>query len=781
MFRIEARGVVQGVGFRPSVKRAADILGARGFVRNDGSHVTIECDIDPEKLLKKLESILGPMARIESWDIIGLDPKKEIPPSFEIIASTEGERDSSLPPDTAICESCLKEMSDPENRRYLYPFTNCTDCGARYTLIEGLPYDRERTSMREFTMCNNCKEEYSDQTFRRFHAQTLSCPENGPTYRLMDRQGNLVNEGYRAFLGCADMISSGGIVIVKGWGGMHIVCDPARMKLLRKWYSRPYKPFAIMSRDLTSAKKLAEVPDYVEKILLSPARPIMLVKKRNDLAKEQSRILDLASPGLGTVGIYLPYSGIHHLLFKALKDNGSGLESIVMTSANPPGEPMAVDLENAFKMKADGYLVHDRRISARCDDSVLVPNPFDPDTARSLPGPFSIRSFPIRKARGLIPDPVDLPHEKGILAFGAERNVTVTVSVRGRGFTSPYVGNSRHPEVLDYASESAERLMALFGGQKIEAVSADLHPRYETIPLAREFAERFDVPLHRYQHHEAHAASLMVDSDLCALPVLVLDGVGHGRDGLPWGGEIIGSSWDLFERLGSLETFGLPGGDSSVYHPERIAHWISIESGIDLDIHDEAAASILSKTHARAVSTTSFGRLLDALSSLLLGITWRTYDGEPAMRLESLLDRSKNPETSLFSVPLKGNQVNVTGRWKILVEELFGNDNPAIGRIPDQRNTPDLVMGMVGSILDDMVEISLVDNKGDSNKKPYVGISGGVAYDLPIVRYFVRSCREHGAFPVLHSRVPPGDGGISVGQAALAGLELEKAGNTPQT
>jgi hydrogenase maturation protein HypF len=534
---------------------------------------------------------------------------------------------------------------------------------------------------------------------------------------------------------------------------------------------------------MESARKLVEVPDRFASTLLSPARPIVLLKKREGLSGNEERFLEQASPGLGTVGIYLPYSGIHHLLFKALEDIGSSLDAIVMTSANPPGEPMAVDLENALKMKADGYLIHDRRISARCDDSVIVPNPFNSRSARTLPGPFSIRSFPIRKARGMIPDPLDLPHERNVLSFGAERNVTVTVSVKGRAFTSPYIGNSRHPEVLDYASQSAEKLMALFGGKEIEAVSADLHPRYETIPLAREFSEKFEVPLFRYQHHEAHAASLMVDADSRALPVLVLDGVGHGRDGLPWGGEVIGSSWDQFERLGSLQALGLPGGDSAVYHPDRIAHWLSMESGMGLDIHDDTAVSILSRTHDTAVMTTSFGRLLDALSSLVLGITWRTYDGEPAMRLESLLDRSKDPRTSLFSVPFKDNRVDVICRWKILLEELFKGEKPSVGTIPESKNAPDLVMGMLGSILDDMIEISLKADKGekDEESRPCIGISGGVAYDLPLVRYFVNSCQRNGALPVLHSRVPPGDGGISVGQAALAGLEIEKAGDTPQT
>ncbi len=776
MHRIVVHGVVQGVGFRPSVKRVADELGAMGFVRNDGSHVTILCSVDPDIFMDRVRKVIGPMARIEGWSSVDERDGNEDLAEFRIVPSVEGDRDSSLPPDTAICDSCLEEMTTPGNRRYLYPFTNCTDCGARYTLIDNLPYDRERTSMTDFPMCRNCKDEYSDQSFRRFHAQTLSCPEKGPRYNFLDRRGKVQEDGYDAFIKCAREISSGKIIIVKGWGGMHIICDPARIGDLRKWYDRPFKPFALMARDLEAAKSIAEVPDYAMGPLTSPARPIVLLRKRKDIPNELRDILGSFSPGLGTVGVYLPYSGIHHLLFKALKKIGSPLTSVVMTSANPPGEPMAITLENALKMGADGYLVHDRRISARCDDSVLVPNPFGPQEVRSIMGPFSIRAFPIRKARGLVPDPLKLPHKRTVLSLGAERNVTVTITVNGRGFTSPYVGNSRHPEVLDYASSSAERFMDLFGGRAIEAVGSDLHPRYGTLALARELSEKVNVPLLRYQHHEAHAASLLVDSELETIPVLVLDGVGYGRDGLPWGGEVINASWEKMDRIGSLEQFGLPGGDRSVFHPERIAHWLTMETGNELEINDPETSSLLRATHNGAIKTTSFGRLLDALSSLLLGVTWRTYDGEPAMRLETLLERSQGPETTIFSQPTTGDKVDVIRRWKVLLDELSFVGAPSIGSRMDDQRTADLAMGFVGSILDDMISIALLKGPGEADEmgRRYIGISGGVAYDLPIVRFFIRSCRDKGAFPVVHSRVPPGDGGISIGQAALAGLELEK-------
>ncbi|MGA1866332.1 MAG: Sua5/YciO/YrdC/YwlC family protein, partial [Thermoplasmatota archaeon] len=492
MWTIKLTGVVQGVGFRPAVARAAIKIGSRGFVRNDGSHVTIGTDTDPSLFLKTLENELGPMARIEGrsierseWSDLGMTP----PEDFRILGSKEGERDSSLPYDTAICEKCLREMLDPGNRRYRYPFTNCTDCGARYTLIGSLPYDRERTSMAPFKLCGECLREYSDPSFRRYHAQTLSCSADGPSYRFLDADLEVRSTGWSSFLDCAGAIEEGKLLVVKGWGGMHIVSDPGRTSELRKWYGRPFKPFAVMVRDIRTAEELANVSDIERDLLLTPARPIVLLRKRRDIPDKLRNELELISPGLDSIGIYLPYSGIHHLLFKALDETGSGMKWMVMTSANPPGEPMALELDDASKLEADGYLVHDRDILARCDDSVLVPFPYN-DKIISRAGPFGSKGLVIRKSRGMIPDPLDVPHERRLLGVGAERNVSVSVSRNGRAFTSPYIGNSRHPSVLEYMERSAGRFMYLFGVDEIEAVVVDKHPSYTTRKWGAWFAER---------------------------------------------------------------------------------------------------------------------------------------------------------------------------------------------------------------------------------------------------------------------------------------------------
>lgn len=768
MWRITVRGVVQGVGFRPAVVRTAKKLGSRGIVRNDGSHVTIEVDTKPADFIEALGSELGPMARIEEVFTGPIDI--EPPDEFSIMDSTPGARDSSLPFDTAICSNCLREMNDPDNRRYRYPFTNCTDCGARYTVIEKLPYDRERTTMEPFDPCEDCSFEYSDISFRRFHAQTLSCSSDGPTYRYLDSDLNEIASGWEAFLECARSIDRGRSIIVKGWGGMHIVSDPSMIRRLRDWYGRPYKPFAIMVRDIDTARSISEIEDNEIGLLSSPARPIVLVMKKQHPPSWAVEGVELASPGLGNIGLYLPYSGIHHLIFSALDGIGSDLRWFVMTSANPPGEPMSMTLDNARELGADGYFVHDRKIAARCDDSVIIPDPVGKGLIRSI-GPFGIQASLIRKARGLVPDPIPAGHDRTLLAIGAERNVTVSVTSGGRIFTSPFVGNTRHPDVLEYARKSAERISYLFGADDIDTVICDLHPRYATRMLAREIAEEKGASLIEVQHHHAHAASLEADSGLDSIGTVVVDGVGYGSDGNPWGGEALISRCEGWHRIGHLEPFGIPGGDNSVYHPERISHWLSTSSGFDFTTGDNDKDRILRASHQNSVMTSSMGRLLDALSSLMLGITWRTYDGEPAIRLETLLARSKNPEIERFRLDRTGGIVPVIERWKILLEEI-GTDGPYHPGIElDPARKADLSMGLVCSILDDL--ITTISDHNDvplsDEKKPLIGISGGVAYSRPILERFIQTCRTTGASAVIHSRVPAGDGGISVGQARIGG------------
>ena len=777
MWEITVKGVVQGVGFRPTVKRCALEAGAKGSVKNEGAHVTILTDEDPQQFIKRLKKMLGPLARIESyrtrkasWEEYGYH--RGGPEGFEILESSSGDLDSSLPPDTAVCDECLEEMFDPGNRRHLHPFTNCTNCGARYSLIEGLPYDRERTAMSDFPPCGICRSEYSDPLRRRFHAQTLSCPDDGPLYRFLDSDLDVISSGYRAIEDLASMIVNGGWGIVKGWGGMHIACGTGYIRKMREWYGRPYKPFALMCRGVDVAIEIVEMDGEMERSLRSGARPILLLDKKRNVKEGVRSIQENASPGLPTVGIFLPYSGVQHLLFRAMERAGDRSGILVMTSANRPNEPMSLGIEKASDLKAPGYLVHDRRISARTDDSVVVPSRWRGDHIIRSPGPFGVEGVPIRKARGLIPDPLPCDHKKNLIALGAERNVTVSLSRSGRIFTSPYLGNARNPDVQDYVLKTVDRLGKLFGGTPPEAVVVDRHPRYATRPIGEELGDKYGVDVLEVQHHHAHAASLIGDAILDRIACLAFDGVGFGDDGTPWGGECIISDTGSYERVDHLEPFGLPGGDASVYHPERIAYWLSEESGFVLDIGDEKTSALLRKTHRSSIMTTSMGRLMDALSALMLGVTWRSYDGEPAMRLERLLGISRSPDTDLFRSASGSGPVPVRARWKILMDELFGKD-PDPGIDPDIaiRRKADLTMGFLESLVEDMVDSALraLEDLDDGKMDPMIGLSGGVAYNTAITGSFVNICRKNGARAVLHSRVPPGDGGVSVGQAIIGG------------
>jgi hydrogenase maturation protein HypF len=437
---------------------------------------------------------------------------------------------------------------------------------------------------------------------------------------------------------------------------------------------------------------------------------------------------------------------------------------------------MALELGDLHPLRADGYLVHNRPIVARCDDSVLVPNPLHEGTYVAGKAPFGLRVFPIRRSRGSVPDALPMPHSRRVLAVGAERNVTLTVSRKGSSFTSQYIGNPSKPLVLDFARETASRMMALFGIEGLDAIGTDLHPRFVTSRWATELSESHSVPLIRVQHHHAHAASLLVDSGLEAMGAVVVDGVGFGDDGTPWGAEALMVDNGSCRRVGHLEPFGLPGGDSSVNHPERIAYWLTKASGHDMDLGSPEAERVLLQMAGRTEMTTSFGRLLDALSALMLGVTWRSYDGEPAMRLERLLASSRHPEGELFEARVSQGVVPVIARWKTLVEELERNGSGPIrpGVKIEPHRAADLSLGLVDAVMKDLVMLAgektpaLTDRSG----LHHVGLSGGVAYDLPIVRSFHRSCIQQGLTPVLHSRVPPGDGGISVGQAAVAGRAI---------
>ena len=739
--KIFIRGVVQGVGFRPAVYRIAKRMGLKGYVRNNGSNVEIVLDRNYEKFLTALRKELPPLARIDDTAIEKTSEKYD---DFIILKSRNGMKHSTLPADTGICDDCLKELFDMENKRYLYPFTNCTNCGARFSLIKDVPYDRKNTSMNDFVLCESCRKEYLSPEDRRFHAQTTSCPECGPGYVLYDKNKKIV-DGDNPVKEFAGLIDKNIIGVLKGWGGMHICCSLNAVKKLRKWYKREQKPFAVMMRNLDTVKRYIEVSDVEEKLLTSPQKPVVLLRKKNE--QEVSGILEDVSPGLPNIGVMLPYSGLHHILFHYMKNDG-----IVMTSGNIPGEPMMTLNRDVFELGAEYYLLHNRDIVSRCDDSVIRV--------------YGERKFFIRKSRGYVPVKIDVDYDECIVGVGAEQNVSATVSKNGAIYSSQYIGNTSYYPTLTFLEESTGHLMNLLGVNSIDGVGIDLHPWYVTKKFGEKISEKYDAELFGVQHHWAHAVSLMIDNKINEdVVALTLDGTGYGSDGKIWGGEVLLSDYVSFDRSGSLEEIPLIGGDAAVRDPRRIVFGVFEKLGVRNGYFNEKEANILRKSMKNAPLTTSFGRVLDALSCYLGICQKQTYDGEPAMKLEKYLEKGK----------LKYDfEATVTNRDRKIVStlDLFRQlvDCSKSKKI-SERNKADLSYSFVYHLLKKLTEIAL--EKADEKNIRYIGITGGVSYNTTITKIMEGFVKKSDKKFLTHDSIPNGDGGISAGQNAVVGHRLK--------
>lgn len=719
------KGIVQGVGFRPTVAKIAKKLNLHGYVRNMGSYVEIFIEEDElvEEFLKILKESLPPIAHI-SEVIIRKEFPEESYDGFEIKKSKDAERFSIIPPDTAICEDCLKELFDKNNRRYLYPFTNCTKCGARFSIIEDLPYDRERTTMKYFPMCKACLNEYYDLNNRRYDAQTISCPECGPKMYIIDKNGKKldVNDPIKVF---AKAIDKGLIGVIKGWGGYHVVCKLSSVPRLRDLYNRPTKPFAIMFRDINTIKKYAYVSKVEEDLLLSSIRPIVLLRK-----KVFDKDLEYTSPGLPYIGAYLPYSAIQHILFHFLKT-----DAIVMTSGNLPGKPMAINDDEALKLPADIYLSHNRPIANRIDDSVVKV--------------YKKNTFIIRRSRGYVPIsfPVNYPYK--ILSVGAELNITFTVSKEGYMYPSQHIGDGTDFDVIIFLQNAVEKFKKLLKIENFDAVAADLHPKYST----RAYAERFHENIYLIQHHHAHAASLLFDAGIENGIFLTFDGTGYGPDDTIWGGELLYATSTTYERLCSLKPIPLPGGEKAIWNPELIYKAILNEVGDPQEDIDS-----LIRISPR---TSSMGRLLDALSYALGVCSKATYDGEPAMKLECLLLKGEGR-------PFEIETTREDGIIRIDPYEYFLD----IPKLKSLKEKADFAYRLIGGIIKSFIDIA--ENFAEKYDTRYLGFTGGVSYNIPMTDMFERFAKEYNLIPVMHHSIPNGDAGISIGQNYIVGNMILK-------
>ena len=496
----------------------------------------------------------------------------------------------AIPNDFAICGPCLREMFDPTDRRSSYPFTNCTDCGARFTIIDDLPYDREKTAMRSFPMCSDCLAEYEDPTGRRFHHQTISCPRCGPTYYVLDGEG-LRQEGDAVTL-FAEGLQQGKVGVIKSWGGMHICCTLDNLGHLRRWYRREQKPFAIMVRDIEAVGKYARPSQQELELLASGHRPIVLVDKVED------ELTEIISPGLGNIGLFLPYTEMQHLLFAKLE-----ADALVMTSANVPGQPMVLRDAEALELGADIYLMHDREIINRCDDSVVRA--------------YGDGTFFIRKSRGHVPTSIPFPYLGTAIGLGAQENIAGSLAFQKRLHQTQYIGDSSSAGVLEYLEVALGYLRKLLGVEKVDAVGVDLHPGYSTRRLGQRLAEEWSSELVEVQHHWAHAAAVMLDHGLEELVTIAIDGTGYGSDGKAWGGEVLDASMVGFERVGHLQELPLIGGEKAVYDVRRLVFAAQRMLGRDGSYFAPEESGLFDKMMRKSTSSTGMGRVLDMVACTL--------------------------------------------------------------------------------------------------------------------------------------------------------------------
>jgi len=748
--RLIVKGIVQGVGFRPFVYRIAIANRLVGFVRNLGdAGVEVVVEGRPESIsrfVRQLKADRPATSVIHEVDITYPIETGEFR-EFQIIKSDESRAHagSVIPPDIAICEKCLRELRDKTDRRHDYFFITCTDCGPRYTIIDALPYDRPRTTMIDFAMCENCSLEYKDPNNRRFHAQTVACEECGPSVTLTSRDGKRV-DATDPIREAGRLLERGNIVAIKGNGGFHLASSTLLnepVARLRKTKFRLQKPLAVMARDLRAARSFAEVTQREEQLMTSYVRPIVLLQKRPDFDLSEQ-----IAPGLHNIGVMLPYTGLHSMLF-----DGTNERAFVMTSANPPDEPIIKDNQEAFvrlKDVVDYFLVHDRRISQRCDDSVI----------RLVSGATTL----LRRSRGYAPAPisVSVPRAACALGVGGQLNVTSCLVYQGRAYMTQHIGDVETLQTFEFQKEATRHLLTLTGCRPA-IVARDLHPLFITSEFADELAEEYGVQVVPVQHHYAHVAALMAEHNVDEIVGVCCDGYGYGDDGAAWGGEILFADQAGHKRVGHLEPQPMIGGDLATKYPLRMVagilrdhlemtNWLFERA--DRFPHGRAEVGLIVKQlrSSKVTSTTSCGRLLDAVSAVLGLCYERTYEGEPAMKLESAALGGKD---SLNLKPVLNGDVIET---RTMVREIF----ESVGRVAVRDLAYSAQSYMARSLSESAAAIA-----SDLGVKS-IGFTGGVACNEQITRTLRAAVEKEGFRFLVHETVPPGDGGVSFGQAVAA-------------
>jgi len=754
--RIRVTGVVQGVGFRPFVWRLAQELALNGWVRNDAEGVDILAEGSAENLelvLRRLRNEAPPLARVDS-----VESRMSAPTGcdgFVIMDSLPGKVSTAIGHDTVTCPACLEELFDPAGRRWRHAFITCTHCGPRYTVTRRLPYDRPQTTLAPFSLCAACAREYADPGDRRFHAETTCCPKCGPRLDLLDAAGR-PSEGVDPLAATLQRLRRGEIVAIKGLGGFHLVCDArnaAVVARLRERKGREEKPFAVLLANVASVAEFADLTDEESALLESPERPIVLVRKRI----EADPALPGCAPGLAWLGVMLPATPIQFLLFHEVAARPPGLawlaqeQSLVLvcTSANPGGEPLVTDNAEAVERLAgiaDAFLVHDRDIAVRCDDSVL-----------RVAGGCS--QF-IRRARGHTPRAIRLAHAgPSVLATGGWFKNTVCVTRGDEAFVSQHIGDLDNAATCGFLEEAVEHLLAILDVMPA-IVAHDLHPDFHSSRFATEFAQCLDIPRVAVQHHHAHIAAVLAEHRIDeAVLGLALDGVGLGSDGAAWGGELLRVDGPNWQRLGYLQPLPLPGGDRAAREPWRMAaaalHAIGRSEEIPLRFSAQPAVATLAQMLVREVNsppTSSMGRAFDAAAGLLGVREVASFEGQAAMLLEGLAATYGDvvPLSDACHIRSDGT-LDLLPLYRMLAE----CSNAAYGAA--------IFHATLAAALADWAE-----NAARAQGLKTVACGGGCFLNHILSGKLATLLAQRGLRVLLAHRLPPNDGGLSLGQAWVA-------------
>lgn len=738
--KLQITGIVQGVGFRPFVYQLAERYHLNGYILNHTQGVSLEVEGEEDHIRTFIESLrreLPPLARIDI--LLSVISKWVGYADFKIVESeTQKNKSALVSPDSAICDKCLEEMSNPSDRRYNYPFINCTDCGPRYSIIETLPYDRPNTSMHFFTMCETCYGEYMDPRDRRFHAQPISCYACGPTLQLLDTNAKMLAEGNNALAFTAQVIQKGSIVAVKGLGGFHLVCDATNtqaVKALRERKQRPMKPFAVMFKDMKMLSQCAQISAEENKLITSKEKPIVIVSKRL-----HTNISDLVAPGIDRIGVFLPYTPLHHLLLQELSI------PLVATSANRSDEPIIRDSSELLKKLGgvvDFILDHNRAIVNANDDSVV-------QVVREV-------KMTLRMARGYAPYSIKLPFKskKKILAIGANQKNSIAIIFEDTLILSPYIGDLNTLEAFEYFECTLESFKRFYDFEP-EVIVYDRHPEYMTTKWVKALGG--DIKIVEVQHHYAHLLAVMAEYQLDEKVLgFAFDGTGYGDDGTIWGSEVMIADNQHYERLYHLAPFRLLGGDKAIKEPRRVALALLFESYtleeiqvLDLALLEtftEEEISLLHKAWQEGINaplSSSMGRLFDAVASFADIVHLSSFEGESGLTMEQYVDRSINES---FPFEVENSLIKLETMIKCMV-------------------TMEDKIKMISMFFNTMVD--MIFHSGKMYPELSLVFSGGVFQNKVLTEKIIRRCKEEKRRYYFQNDTPVNDGGIALGQAWYA-------------